>query len=136
MCFTSAIIFSSLPILTFALPPYLVEVGFDETAITAMESSGTASVCLFAMSENPIEVTVMVVTTTTGTATGRIYHIISDYSKLHTWKSSNYLLRVIFCKQSVGDVEWEVVNEALLTRFYRFYSNFYFTPPVYFLPLL
>jgi hypothetical protein len=47
-----------------------VEVGFDETAITAMESSGTASVCLFAMSENPIEVTVMVVTTTTGTATG------------------------------------------------------------------
>ena len=90
--FNSAIIFSSLPILTFALPPYLVEVWFDQAAITAMESNGTARVCLFAMSENPIEVTVMVVTTTTGTATGRIYHIISDYSKLHTWKSSNYLL--------------------------------------------
>ena len=53
-----------------SLPPYLVEVGFTETAITAMESSGTASACLFARSINPIEVTVMVVTTTTGTATG------------------------------------------------------------------
>ena len=53
-----------------SLPPYLVEVGFNETAITAMESSGRASACLFARSVNPIEVTLTVVTTTTGTATG------------------------------------------------------------------
>jgi hypothetical protein len=46
-----------------------VEVEFTETAITVMESSGTVSACLSAMSVNPIEVTVMVVTTTTGTAT-------------------------------------------------------------------
>ncbi|CAI8033445.1 CUB and sushi domain-containing protein 1, partial [Geodia barretti] len=48
---------------------FAVEVGFNETAITAMESSGRASACLFARSVNPIEVTLTVVTTTTGTAT-------------------------------------------------------------------
>ena len=55
-----------------SLPPYLVEVEFTETAITVMESSGNAIACLSAMSVNPIEVTVMVVTTTTGTATGMV----------------------------------------------------------------